>query len=325
MTSLVTIFGGSGFVGRHTVRAFAKAGWRVRVAVRRPNLGNYLPPMGHVGQIQLLKTDVTNPDAVATATQGADVVVNLVGVLTQGWGHQNFADLHVEAAKTIAVAAKAAGAQTLIQISSIGADADSESNYLRTKGEGEAAVREAFAGAIVLRPSIVFGPEDSFFNKFAGLARFVPALPLIGGGVTRFQPVFVSDVADAIVKCAGDPATRGQTYELGGPTVYSFKDLMELTLRETGRKRLLVPLPFFAGMLKSYFLQFLPGKLLTPDQVRMLKTDNVVPAGASTFADLGIVPDAAEAILPGYLWRFRPKGQYENLVAERVSGSPKTP
>lgn len=260
MSSLVTIFGGSGFVGRHTVRAFAKAGWRVRVAVRHPNLGNYLLPMGHVGQIQVLKTDVTNADAVATAAAGADAVVNLVGILTQGWGHQTFTDLHVEAAANIAHAAKTAGARALIQISSIGANADSPSRYLSSKAEGEAAVREASADATILRPSIVFGPEDTFFNKFAGLARFFPALPLIGGGATKFQPVFVGDVADAIVKCAGDAATRGKTYELGGPTLYSFKELMELILRETGRKRLLVPLPFFAGMLKSYFLQFLPAR-----------------------------------------------------------------
>ena len=205
------------------------------------------------------------------------------------------------------------------------ANADSESAYYRTRAEGEDNARAAFPAVTVLRPSIVFGPEDSFFNKFAALARLVPALPLIGGGHTKFQPVFVGDVANAIVKCAADSATRGKTYELGGPTTYSFKALMELMLRETGRKRLLIPLPFFVGTLKAYVLQFLPGALLTPDQVRMLKSDNVVPAGALSFADLGIVPDAAEGILPSYLWRFRPKGQYENLVAERVSGSPKTP
>lgn len=325
MAALVTIFGGSGFIGRHTVRAFAKAGWRVRVAVRHPNLANYLLPMGHVGQIQILKTNVANPEAVAAAVNGASAVVNLVGILSQGGGHQKFADLHVEAAGDIARAAKAAGVKTFIQLSAIGASEDSGSIYQRSKAEGEACAREAFADATILRPSIVFGPEDKFFNKFAWIARISPVLPLFGGGATKFQPVFVGDVAAAIMKCASDASTRGRTYELGGPTVYSFKELMELILRETGReaKRLLVPLPFFVGTLNSYFLQFLPDPLLTPDQVRMLKVDNAVHDGALTLNDLGIVPDCAEAIVPSYLWRFRPKGQYENLVAERINGSPR--
>jgi NADH dehydrogenase len=325
MASLVTIFGGSGFVGRYTVRAFAKAGWRVRVAVRHPNLANYLLPMGHVGQIQIAKTNVASADAVASAVTGADVVVNLVGILSQRGGHQKFAELHADAAGEIAQAAKAAGAGSVIHLSAIGANEDSPSAYQRTKAQGEARVREAFAGAIVLRPSIVFGPEDKFFNRFAWLARMSPVLPLFGGGATKFQPVFVGDVADAILKCASDASTRGKTYELGGPTVYSFKELMALILRETGRerKRLLLPLPFFVGTLKSYFLQLLPDPLLTPDQMRMLKVDNVTREGALTLADLGITPDCTEAILPSYLWRFRPKGQYENFVAERVSGSPR--
>jgi uncharacterized protein YbjT (DUF2867 family) len=319
--SLVTIFGGSGLLGRHAVRAFADAGWRVRVGVRHPNLAHYLPPMGHVGQIQVTKANVLDADAVAAAVKGAHAVVNLVGILHPAGG-QNYQNIHVEAPRTIARAAKAAGAGALLHVSTMNISPDSESAYARSKAEGEIAVREEFPQATLIKPSLVFGPEDQFFNKFAGLARILPVLPLIGGGHTKFQPVFARDVADAIVKCAADPATRGRSYELGGPTVYSFKDMLKLILRETGRSRPLVPIPFWLASIKSVFLQFLPGKLLTPDQVKFLKTDNVVTPGALTLADLGITPDSLEAVLPAYLWRFRARGQYENLVAERVSGAP---
>jgi uncharacterized protein YbjT (DUF2867 family) len=319
--SLVTIFGGSGLLGRHAVRAFADAGWRVRVGVRHPNLAHYLPPMGHVGQIQVTKANVLDADAVAAAVKGAHAVVNLVGILHPAGG-QNYQNMHVEAPRTIAKAAKAAGAGALLHVTTMNISPDSESAYARSKAEGEIAVREEFPQATLIKPSLVFGPEDQFFNKFAGLARILPVLPLIGGGHTKFQPVFARDVADAIVKCAGDPATRGRSYELGGPTVYSFKDMLKLILRETGRSRPLVPVPFWLASIKSVFLQFLPGKLLTPDQVKFLKTDNVVTPGALTLADLGITPDSLEAVLPAYLWRFRARGQYENLVAERVSGAP---
>jgi NADH dehydrogenase len=312
MTSTVTVFGGSGFLGRHTVRALARAGYRVRVAVRRPNLAMHLLPAGNVGQIELRKTDVHDADAVADALSGADAAVNLVGVLYSR-GRQNFEDLHVRAAETIATAAKREGVTTLVHLSSIGADADAESHYAASKGEGEARLRAVFPGATILRPSIVFGPEDAFFNTFAWLARLSPVLPLIGGGHTRFQPVFVGDVAAAILKCVREPATRGKTYELGGPGVYSFKDLMAFILKTTGRKRLLLPVPFALARLKAFFLQLLPSPLLTPDQVTLLKSDNVVAADALTLADLGIAADCIEAVVPAYLWRFRARGQYDAL------------
>ena len=321
MTSLVTVFGGSGLLGRNTVRALAKAGYRVRVAVRYPNLAHYLPPMGSVGQIQLMKCNVLDHDAVARAVHGADAVVNLVGVLYSR-GSQSFDALQAEAPGTIAMAAKAAGVKSLIQISATGADEESESDYARTKALGEKVVREEFAGATILRPSLVFGPEDEFFNKFAAMARMLPFLPLIGGGHTKFQPVFAGDVAAAIVKCIEDVSTHGKTYELGGPATYTFKELMQLVLRETGRSRLLVPVPFWLASLKAMFLQFLPTPLLTPDQVTLLKTDAVVAPGALGLKDLGIAPDSVEAIVPSYLYRFRPKGEFDEAVRERVTGSP---
>ncbi|HXL98944.1 MAG TPA: complex I NDUFA9 subunit family protein [Rhizomicrobium sp.] len=321
--SLVTIFGGSGLLGRHAVRAFAQAGWRIRVAVRHPGRANYLPPMGQVGQILVTKCDVTDPDAVAAAVRGTDAVVNLVGILHPGGG-QNYESVHVEAPRTIGRAASAAGVATLIHVSTMNISPDSLSAYARSKAEGEIALSEEFPRATLLKPSLVFGPEDNFFNKFAGLARILPFLPLIGGGHTKFQPVFAGDVADAIVTCAQDPATRGKTYELGGPAVYSVKDMLKVILREADRSRLLIPIPFWIASIQGAFLQFLPGKLLTMDQVKFLKADNVVSPGALTLADLGIVPDSLEAVLPAYLWRFRPKGQYEELSAERVIGSPRT-
>jgi len=307
---LAVVFGGSGFLGRHTVRALARAGYRLRIPTRWPNLAQYLSPMGHVGQIQLLKCNVLDQAQVAAAMEGADVVVNLVGILNQT-GAQGFDEIHCEAAETIARAARAAGATTLVHVSAIGADAESDSRYARSKAKGEAEVRAAFPAATILRPSIVFGPEDSFFNKFAALARMLPGLPLIGGGTTKFQPVFVGDVAAAIMKCIADPATRGRTYELGGPNVYSFKDLMQTLLATIDRRRLLVPVPFVLAYAQAAVLGILPGKLLTIDQVRLLKRDNVVSPRALGFSDLGIVPDSVQAIVPSYLWRFRAKGQYE--------------
>lgn len=317
---LITVFGGTGFLGRHTVRALARAGYRIRVAVRYPNAGFFLLPMGHVGQIALTKCNVRKADQVAAAVHGASAVVNLTGILFSR-GRQNFTAIHVEGAETIAGAARAAGVTSLIHVSAIGANKDAESNYAASKGEGELRVREAFPDATILRPSIVFGPEDDFFNRFAALARVSPFLPLIGGGRTKFQPVFVGDVAAAILRAVGDPATRGRTYELGGPTVYSFRELMQILLRETCRRRLLMPLPFSLAWLQSLFLQFLPKPLLTPDQVILLKSDNVVTA-ADTLASLGIVPATIEAELPAYLSRFRPKGQYDVLVRDKLSEAP---
>jgi NADH dehydrogenase len=318
MDKLVAVFGASGLIGRHTVRALAQAGRRIRAVCRHPNLANYLLPAGVPGQIQLFKGNVRDDDSVARALEGADAAVNLTGVL-YGHGKQSFDALHAEAARRIGRLARAAGAKTLVHVSAIGADPDAASRYARSKGAGEKALRDEFPESAILRPSLVFGPEDQFFNKFAWLARISPVLPLIGGGHTRFQPVFVGDVAAAILSALNDPTTRGKTYELGGPTVYTFKELMQLILRETGRKRLLVPVPFFFATIKAFFLQMpsllLPvAPLLTVDQVRLLKTDNVVHEGALTLADLGIAPDAVEAAVPSYLWRFRAKGQFQEIA-----------
>jgi NADH dehydrogenase len=317
---LITVFGGTGFLGRHTVRALAKAGFRVRVAVRYPNSGYFLLPMGHVGQIALTKCNVRNADQVAAAVHGADAVVNLTGILFSR-GRQNFTAVHVDGAATIAKAARAAGAGSLVHVSAIGANRDAESSYAASKGEGELRVRDAFPDATILRPSIVFGPEDEFFNRFAALARVSPFLPLIGGGRTRFQPVFAGDVAAAILQAIRDPSTRGRTYELGGPRVYSFKELMQIVLRETCRRRLLLPLPFALAAFQAIFLQFLPKPLLTPDQVTLLKSDNVVTS-AGTLASLGIVPATVESEVATYLSRFRPKGQYDELVRDKLSEVP---
>jgi NADH dehydrogenase len=321
----ITVFGGSGFLGRHTVRALAKGGfgYRIRVGVRQPNLANFLLPMGHVGQIQLLRTNVRNEDDIAHAVANSDAVVNLVGILYQS-GAQKFEALHAEAAGAMAKAAKAAGARAFVHISAIGADPESDSKYANTKAEGEARVREAFPEATILRPSVVFGPEDSFFNRFAWLARMSPVLPLIGGGHTKFQPVFVGDVAKAVAHCIENDNARGKTYELGGPASYSFKELMQLMLQVTERRRVLLPIPVPIAMMQGAILQLLPSPLLTMDQVRLLKNDNVVSPGALTLADLGIQPEPAEAVLPTYLWRFRRKGQFEESVQERVSGTPAT-
>jgi|SRR5580700_9665594 uncharacterized protein YbjT (DUF2867 family) len=311
-SKLVTIFGGSGFVGRQTVRALAKAGWRIRVAVRYPNMTFFLKPAGTVGQIAAIKCDVTDPDQVAAALAGADAVVNLAGILFPRG--QSFEDVHADGAGNVAEAAAKAGVKALVHVSAIGADSESHSHYAQTKAMGEARVRAAFPAATILRPSIIFGADDDFFNRFAGLARVWPVLPLIGGGKTRFQPVFVGDVAAAISTALSSEAARGKTYELGGPMTYSFKQLMEIVCEQTGRKRLLLPVPFGIAMLKAFFLQFAPKPLLTPDQVKLLRHDNVVSPTAHTLADLGITANSVEAEVPSYLWRYRAKGEYAEIA-----------
>jgi uncharacterized protein YbjT (DUF2867 family) len=314
-TNLVTVFGGSGFLGRHTVRALARAGWRIKVATRHPARGFFLRPLGTVGQIDFVKCDVSDAESVAHAVMGSSAVINLTGILFQKG--QTFADVQAEGADNIAQAATRAGVRALVHVSAIGADLESDSTYAATKAQGEQAVREAFPDAVILRPSIIFGPEDGFFNKFAGMARFSPVLPLVGGGHTRFQPVFVGDVAQAIVTALGD-AARGRTYELGGPGVYSFKELLQLILREIGRKRALVSLPFGLASFKAAFLQMLPNPILTVDQVTLLKKDNVVAPTAAGLADLGITPTSVEAVIPSYLWRFRAKGEYADAARVEV-------
>ncbi|HEU4548942.1 MAG TPA: complex I NDUFA9 subunit family protein [Rhizomicrobium sp.] len=304
----VTVIGATGFLGRHTVRALAKAGWRIKAASRHPARGFFLRPLGSVGQIELVKCDVTDADSIGAAIRGSDAAVNLTGILFEKG--QSFEDVQAAGAANVAEAAAAAGLSALVHVSAIGADPHSDSAYARTKAEGEEAVRRNFPNAVILRPSIVFGPEDSFFNKFAGMARYFPALPLIGGGKTRFQPVFVGNVAAAIAAGLDNPAARGRTFELGGPGVYSFKELMEIILRQTGRERALIPLPFRLASIMAAFLQLLPGPVLTMDQVRLLKKDNVAGAGVPGLADLGITPTSVEAVLPSYLWRYRAKGEY---------------
>ncbi len=304
---IVTVFGGAGFVGRHVVRALARAGARVRVACRRPEEGLRLKPMGDVGQVTSVAANIRDDASVQAAVAGSDAVVNLVGILFER-GRQTFRAVHADGAGRIARLASDSGVRRLVHVSAIGADRNSESLYGRTKAAGEAAVREAFPAATIVRPSIVFGPEDDFFNRFAKLARLAPALPLIGGGHTRFQPVYVGDVADAVAAVAADEATAGETFELGGPRTYSFKELLELVLAETGRRRLLVPVPFAVAMMQALFLEALPVPPLTRDQVRGLRTDNVVAAGALGLGDLGISPTALEIILPTYLTRFRRGG-----------------
>ena len=314
MRGLVTVFGGTGFVGRQVVRSLAKQGWRIRVAARNVGRGYRLRMLGDVGQIEVVQANIRDADSVGRALDGAEACVNLVGVLYES-GRQGFATLHAEAAGAIAQAAAARGITRFVQMSAIGADAASPAKYARTKAAGEAAVRAVLPSAVILRPSIVFGAEDAFFNRFAGLTTFSPALPLIGGGHTRFQPVFVGDVAAAVAKVLGDPAAAGRTYELGGPTVYSFRDLLAFILRETGRMRLLVPVPWFAAKMLGAVgdlqaaVPIIPPQL-TSDQVESLRVDNVVADGAAGLADLGIEPRAVEAIVPSYLYRYRKGGQY---------------
>ncbi|MCP2680648.1 complex I NDUFA9 subunit family protein [Maricaulaceae bacterium NA33B04] len=314
---MITVFGASGFIGRYVVRALAKAGYRVRAATRRPHLAHELKPMGVVGQVQLVQANLRNPDSVARAVEGADGVINLVGILFEG-GRQSFDSLQSEGAKLVAEKAAEAGIEHFVQISAIGADADSKSKYARTKALGEQAVRAAIPGATVLRPSIVFGTEDQFFNKFADMARFAPALPLIGGGKTKFQPVWCADVAAAAVAALESDAARGKTYELGGPEVYTFKEVMEFILTTIRRKRILVPLPFSVASLMglggeiSGMLPFVE-PFLTRDQVKLLKQDNIVGISGEevgTLADLGIEPETVEAVVPEYLYRYRKGGQF---------------
>ena len=310
--TLVTVFGGSGFLGRHAVRALAREGYRVRNAVRRPDLAGHLQPMGRVGQIHSVQANLRYPASVERALEGADVAINLVGILYER-GKQRFETVQAQGAATVAQAAAAAGVR-LIHVSALGANADSPALYARTKAAGEQAVLDAAPDATIFRPSIVFGPEDDFFNRFGSMARMMPVLPLVGGGETKFQPVFVGDVAQAIVKAVGGQTRGGTIYELGGPQVRSFKELMEYVLAVTERRRLLVPLPFGLARLQAFFLQFMPTPLLTPDQVELLRTDNIVSDAAMTegrtLAALGIEPAAMEAIVPGYLWRFRKTGQF---------------
>lgn len=325
MQNLVTVFGGSGFVGTQVVRFLAKAGWRIRVAVRNPNLAYKMRLLGDVGQVDIVQANVRDPDSLARALDGATAAVNLVAVLHEA-GRQKFDALHVEGARNVAEAARAAGVTRLVQVSALGADANGPSRYSRSKAAGEAAVRAIYPDAVIVRPSVIFGQGDGFFNRFASLAQFAPALPLIGGGESRFQPVYVGDVGRAIARAVTDPACAGQTYELGGPAVLTFRELMEKMLAETGQKRFLVPLPFGVAGLLGRVGDVVGGLIpppVTSDQVESLKADNVVGGSYPGLAELGVTPTTLEAILPSYLYSYRRGGQYADqedreLAADRA-------
>lgn len=304
----VVVFGGSGFIGRYLVRRLGAAGANVTVAVRDPEAALFLKPMGDVGQITPLYANVRKPKTVARAMEAADMVVNLTGVLHQG--DQPFAGVHAMGARNVARAAAEQGVTRFVQMSSIGADPKSASSYAATKGAGEAAVREAIPTATVLRPSVLFGPEDDFLNRFGSMLRFAPVLPLVGGGATRFQPVYVGDVADAVMAALQNDDAAGEDYELGGPRVMSFREIMEFIRQEVGRPALLAPIPFGPAKVLGALMQILPNPPLTMDQVTLLKSDNVVTEGAKGFADLGITELATiETIAPGYLARYRKPGK----------------
>ncbi|WP_411034691.1 complex I NDUFA9 subunit family protein [Shinella sp. BYT-45] len=314
---LVTVFGGSGFVGRHVVRALARRGYRIRVAVRRPDLAGFLQPIGGVGQISFVQANLRYRQSVDRAVEGADHVVNCVGILFES-GRNNFDAVQDFGARAVAEAARAVGAK-LTHISAIGADEKSASSYARTKARGEAAVMKTVPDAVILRPSIVFGPEDGFFNKFADMSRLAPALPLIGGGHTKFQPVYVSDVAEAVARSVDGTIERGRIYELGGPEVLTFRQCLELMLRVVDRKRPFVTLPFGIASLIGSIASLVPfiTPPLTADQVALLRSDNVVSQAARnegrTLEGIGIEPVLAEAILPSYLVHYRQQGQFTRI------------
>ncbi len=324
---LVTVFGGSGFLGRHVVRALVQQGWRIRVATRRPDLAGHLQPLGKVGQIHAVQANVRYPASLVAAARGSQAIVNLVGILQQA-GRQRFDAVQAFGARAVARTAAELGVQSLVHVSAIGADLHSDSLYARSKAEGEAGVLDAYPGATILRPSLLFGPEDDFFNRFAAMARVMPVLPLIGGGATKFQPVFAGDVGKVVAKALEGGTLPGTVYELGGPEVKTFRELLTYICEVTGRKRFLAPIPFAAAdvigsateIASSLSLGLFPSMLtITRDQVKLLQHDNVVSADAlaqgRTLEGLGIVPEAIESIVPTYLYRFRKTGQYQRLTA----------
>jgi uncharacterized protein YbjT (DUF2867 family) len=318
LDTLVTVFGGSGFVGRSVVRALAKRDYRIRVAVRRPELAGHLQPLGKVGQIHAVQANLRYPASVEAAMRDSHVAINLVGILTEG-GAQTFDAVQGKGAGVVAQAAAAVGAR-MVHVSAIGADENSLSRYARAKAAGEKAVLSAMPTATIMRPSVVFGPEDQFTNRFAGLAQISPMLPLIGGGLTKMQPVYVGDVATAIADAVDGKAKPGAVYELGGPEVLTMREIMEIILSTIERRRMLVSLPFGLAKLQAMFLQFAPGALkLTPDQVALLRSDNVVSDAAKaaglTLEGMGIAADSLEAVAPQYLWRFRKTGQFQHKGA----------
>jgi NADH dehydrogenase len=326
MQGLVTVFGGSGFIGAQVVRALAKRGYRVRIAVRRPNVSYRMRVLGEVGQIELVQANLRNGPSVARALAGAEACINLVGILHEH-GRQRFQTLQAKGAEDVAIAAAKQGITRFVQMSALGASLDSPSKYARTKAMGEEAVRKAIPEAVIVRPSVVFGIDDSLFNRFAGLASLLPVIPLPGGGHTKFAPVFVGDLAQAIANAVSDPACAGKTYEIGGPRTYSYRELMELTLHEIHKRRALMPLPWplasLMGSLAELPSKFLPiAPVLTADQVELLKSDNIPAPRMPGLKQLGVAdPVGVEGILPTYLYRYRKGGQFADAGAELVTGS----
>jgi uncharacterized protein YbjT (DUF2867 family) len=318
---LVTIFGGSGFIGRYLVRHLAAKGWRVRVAVRDTAMARFLKPSGDVGQISIVPASITSPEDVAAAVRGADAVVNLVGVLYSRGGPRSFTAIHADGAENVAKAAAAAGATRLVQMSALGADENSPSLYAQSKAAGETAVRAAFPAATILRPSVVFGTEDGFFNRFGQIAQMLPFIPFFtsghphapNGGGPKFQPVYVGDVVEAIAQSLEGQGHAGKTYELAGPRVYDMREIMHIVNRETQRKRAVIGVPFILAQVGAMFLQFMPKPFLTPDQVRLLKLGNVATGRVPGLAVFGISPTTAEVVVPTYLKRFRPLQQTKKL------------
>lgn len=306
---LVTVFGGSGFLGRNVVRKLAERGARVVVACRSPEKAKHLKSMGEIGQITPVKCNVIEAENVANTVKGSDYVVNLTGILFQS-GRNRFDSVQAWGPANIAKAAADNGVEGLVHVSAIGADANSKSDYARSKAAGEAAVGDTFPRATILRPSVIFGKDDNFFNLFGSLSRFTPVLPLIGGGKTKFQPVYVDDVAEAVVRSLENTDCAGKTYELGGPRVLDFKELMQMTLQGTQRSARLIPVPFWWAKIEAMFLEIMPNPLLTRDQVELLKSDNVAGSGTDGLAELGIEAKSLEAVLPTYLDKYRPKGSY---------------
>ena len=321
---LVTIFGGSGFIGRHLVRHFAAQGWRVRVAVRDIQRAAFLKPAGDLGQISLVPASVLDPASIGRAVQGADAVVNLVGALFEKGGKRSFNALHVVGAENVAKAAHAAGVSHLVQMSALGADAHATSKYARSKAEGEKAARDAFPKATIIRPCVVFGPEDGFFNLFGMIAQYSPILPFFtntvphaaGGGGPRFQPVYVGYVVNAIAQSLDGAAHQGQVYELAGPRIYDMREVLNIVNETALRRRWVAGFPFFVASFNAFFLQILPKPLLTPDQVKMLKLGNVATGRLPGLAAFGIAPTTVEVVVPTYLKRFRPVQQNKKLRLE---------
>jgi len=306
---IIAVFGAGGFLGKHLMRQLTKLGYRVKVATRNPYLKGYLKPLGNPGQIELFKTDIFNPEDVKQVLSNCDFAINLVGILYET-GKQKFSQIHTEFPHLLCNLCKEIGVKNLVHISALGILDNHVSKYMQSKLEGEKNIKKFFKSSVILRPSLVFGPEDKFFNTFASIAQFSPALPLIGGGKTKFSPIYVGDVARAIVKALRLNNSEPEIFELGGPENYSFKQLMEILLAEIKKKRFLISIPWGFAKFQSYFLQMLPNPLLTPDQVELLKYSNIISGDYPTLKDLGISGKTIQSILPKYIYRFRTGGQF---------------